>query len=80
MPKYSFTQYFENTVLTKRSHLRKDWCIHVIENAARCEPQERNRHRFWARVEGLNGRYLRVITLEDKVAMHNAFIDRDFVP
>ena len=36
--------------------------------------------RPYLRIEGLEGRYLRVITLEDKVTIHNAFPDREFVP
>lgn len=43
MAEYRFTEYFENEVLQKRSYLRKEWCIHVIDNAVRCERQEDNR-------------------------------------
>ena len=77
---YSFTTYFETKVLAKRPYLRREWCIYVIENAVRAEPQEQNRYRFWAAVPDLDGRYLRVVTLRDKVTIHNAFPDRDFVP
>jgi hypothetical protein len=62
---YMFTDYFETEVLRKRPYLRREWCIHVIENAIRSE---------------LEGRYLRVITLEDRVTIHNAFPDRRFKP
>ena len=44
---YLFTAYFENEVLRKRPHLRREWCI---------------------------------ITLEDQVTIHNAFLDRRFKP
>jgi hypothetical protein len=80
MPAYSFTKYFENEVLRKRPYLRKEWCIHVIEHATHSEPQENNRYRFWATIDELGGRYLRVVTLEDKVTIHNAFPDRGFKP
>ena len=80
MVEYKYTEYFENEVLRKRPYLRKEWCIFVIENAIRSEPQEHNRHRFWAAITELDGRYLRVITLEDKVKIHNAFPDRGFKP
>ena len=80
MMEYQYTPYFENEVLRKRPYLRKEWCIFVIENAVRSEPQEHNRHRFWAAIAELGGRYLRVITLEDKVTIHNAFPDRGFKP
>ena len=42
--------------------------------------QENNRHRFWGEIPELEGRYLRVVTLEDKVTIHNAFPDRRFKP
>jgi hypothetical protein len=78
MPAYRFTQYFENEVLRKRPYLKKEWCIQVIENAVVSAPQEQRRYRFWAPVPELDGRYLRVVTLEDKVTIHNAFPDRRF--
>jgi hypothetical protein len=77
---HQFTEYFENVVLKKRPYLRKEWCIRVVENPIRSEPQEHNRHRFWGEVSELAGRYLRVITLEDKRTIHNAFLDRRFMP
>jgi len=77
---YGFTDYFEKEVLRKRPYLKKSWCIYVIENAERSEPQEHNRYRFWATIPELEGRYLRVVTLEDKVTIHNAFPDRGFTP
>ena len=80
MTKYRFTPYFENEVLRKRPYLRKEWCIWVIENATKSEPQEHNRYRFWAAIDGLGGRILRVVTLEDKITIHNAFPDRGFKP
>ena len=80
MIKYKFTSYFENEVLRKRPYLRKEWCIYVLENAIQSEPQENNRYRFWAALPELDGRYLRVITLEDTLTIHNAFPDRGFKP
>lgn len=80
MDSYRFTDYFETAVLRKRPYLRKEWCIYVLENAIRTEPQEHNRYRFWAAIPALGGRYLRVVTLADKVTIHNAFPDRGFKP
>jgi hypothetical protein len=77
---YNFTAYFENEVLRKRPYVRKEWCIRVLENPIRSEPQEKNRYRFWGRIEELEGRVLRVVTLEDKITIHNAFPDRGFNP
>lgn len=75
---YRFTEYFETSVLRKRPYLKKEWCVYVIENAVRSEPQEHNRYRFWAKVPELGDRYLRVITLSDRITIHNAFPDRNF--
>jgi hypothetical protein len=78
MEQYFFTEYFENEVLRKRPYLKRDWCIKVLENPVKVEKQEKNRYRFWARIPELEGRYLRVVTLEDKKTIHNAFPDRRF--
>jgi hypothetical protein len=76
---YRFTEYFEKKVLAKRPYLTKELCIRVVEAPLRFERQE-NRYRFWQAVPELEGRFLRVITLEDKVTIHNAFLDRRFKP
>jgi len=73
-----FTAYFENEVMRKRPYIKKQWCIRVVENPLCVERQENNRYRFWGRIEELQGRFLRVITLEDKKTIHNAFPDRRF--
>lgn len=80
MERYAFTDYFETIVLTRRPYLKREWCLYVLQNAVRNEPQGLDRHRFWAAIPELGGRYLRVITLADKVTIHNAFPDRRFRP
>ena len=76
--KYKFTEYFEKEVQRKRPYIKKEWCFRVIENPIVSEPQENNRFRFWGKVEELEGKILRVVTLEDKITIHNAFPDRRF--
>jgi hypothetical protein len=76
----AFTPYFENVVLRRRPYLKREWCLHVLENPIRIEPQEGNRFRLWAAIPELDGRYLRVVTLGDMVTVHNAFPDRRFRP
>ena len=44
----------------------------------RVERQDDNRYGFWVAVPELGGRILRVVTLDDKVTIHNAFLDRSF--
>jgi hypothetical protein len=75
---YKFTEYFEKEVLRKRPYLKKEWCISVIEQPLRAEPQEHNRFRFWGVIPELEGRVIRVVTLSDKKTIHNAFPDRGF--
>jgi hypothetical protein len=55
-------------------------CVAVVQNPLRSEPQEQNRFRYWAAVPELGGRFLRVVTLADRVTIHNAFPDRRFRP
>lgn len=76
--KYSFTPYFENEVLKKRTYLQREWCFRVIENPLKIEVQENQRVRFWGVIEEFDGRVLRVVTLKDRVTIHNAFPDRGF--
>ncbi len=80
MPDYKFTAYFEKQVMRKRPYLTKEICIRVIQSPAHVELQEEDRYRFWASVEELEGRFLRVVTLSDKLTIHNAFLDRGFRP
>ena len=78
--KYKFTDYFLKEVLRKRPYLKKEWCIQVIENPIKVEKQENNRYRYWGTVDELDGKFLRVITLDDQMTIHNAFPDRRFIP
>ncbi|MFN0068169.1 MAG: hypothetical protein ACKVYV_11085 [Limisphaerales bacterium] len=78
---YAFTAYFENKVLAKRPYLTKAMCLRVVMQPERKELQEDGeRVRFWAVVEELGARYLRVVTLADERTIHNAFPDRRFRP
>jgi len=75
---YKYTTYFENEVLRKRSYIKKEWCIRIIENPIKFERQEHNRYRFWGIIKEYENRVFRVITLDDKLTIHNAFPDRSF--
>ena len=80
MINYKFTDYFENEVLRKQPYLKKKWCIRIVEHPLKVEAQEHNRFRFWGVINELEGRVIRVVTLEDKTTIHNAFPDRGFEP
>lgn len=71
------TRYFEEQVLRKRPYIRREWCRMVLDNPVRVETQPDGRVRYWGLVPEL-GKYLRVVTLEDRETIHNAFPDRRF--
>ena len=75
---YKYTEYFEKEVLRKRPYLKKEWCEKIIDDPLHMERQENNRWRFWGIVDELNGKVIRVVTLDDKTTIHNAFPDRGF--
>lgn len=80
MPQYLFTTYFENRISRNRPYIKKEWCVRVVENPIHVEEQEDGRFRFWGKIDELEGRFLRVVTLSDKITIHNAFPDRGFKP
>ncbi|MCH2448758.1 MAG: hypothetical protein MK198_01305 [Gracilimonas sp.] len=80
MKEFKYTAYFENEVLRKRPYIKKEWCIEVVESPEKVEQQKDNRFRFWAKITEFENRYHRVITLEDKRTIPNAFPDRRFEP
>ena len=80
MPDYQFTPYFEKEVMRKRPYLTKEMGIRAIQSPMRVEPQDGDRYRFWGKVDELQGRFLRVVTLSDKLTINNAFLDRGFRP
>ena len=75
-----FTDYVENDVLRNRPYLSKEWCAAVLRRPFRVERRPDGRYRFWGLVPELGGRYLRVVTLADRVTVHHAFPDRRFTP
>jgi len=68
---YKFTNYFENQVLKKRPYLKKVWCRNKIQI-------DSDRFRFWGIIPEFENKTIRVITLKDKLTIHNAFPDRSF--
>ncbi len=78
MIKHKYADYFINEVLRKRPYIKKEWCWRIIEKPIKVEKQEGNRYRFWGRIKELDNKIFRVVTLEDKITIHNAFPDRRF--
>ncbi len=72
------TDYFRNDVMVKRPYIKVEWLELALSNPVRREIQANDgRIRHWVWIEELN-RYLRVVTLEDGITVHNAFPDRRF--
>jgi len=71
------TRYFEEQVLRKRPYIRREWCEEALRMPLRREIQSDGRVRHWLFVAE-RGQYLRVVTLEDNMTVHNAFFDRNF--
>jgi len=70
-------RYFREQVLRKRSYLKEEWIIEVMNNPIKKEIQSDERIRYWGFVKEL-GKYLRVVTLGDGETVLNAFPDRNF--
>ncbi|WP_167492216.1 hypothetical protein [Leptospira koniambonensis] len=54
-----------------------EWVIETISNPDYKVIQIDKRFRYWKWIDGAQ-KYLRVITLEDRETIHNAFFDRGF--
>lgn len=79
MPELKTTDYFRNDVLSKRPYIKPEWCLAALSEPYRREIQDDGRIRHWIFVDELN-KYLRVVTLDDGITIHNAFPDRRFKP
>ena len=71
------TCYFEEQILRKRPYIKREWCEQALRQPAHREVQPDGRIRYWILIPEL-GRYLRVVTLENSMTVHNAFPDRNF--
>jgi len=71
------TRYFIEQVLFKRPYLKSEWIEEIINKRLNETIQGDGRIRYWGYIEE-DGKYLRVITLEDRQTVHNAFFDRNF--
>jgi hypothetical protein len=79
MADLKFTPYFERRAL-KRPYVTRALCIATVLEPSKAIEQPDGRWRFWRSFDELGGRYLRVVTLADRVTVLNAFLDRGFRP
>jgi len=72
------TQYFLYTRnRADRSAIKLEWIEHVVICPVRTQKQADGRFKKWGFIQE-EGKYLRVILLEDEETVHNAFFDRGF--
>ena len=72
------TRYFDYTrKRSDRAQIKEDWIKSVIENPEKTETQSDGRIRKGAKILEA-GKYLRLILLEDKETVHNAFFERSY--
>ncbi len=75
------TKYFKATrIRPDREIIKDEWIQYVVQHPERDQIQADARIKRWARIEEMEGRYLRVILLADDETIHNVFFDRGFKP
>ena len=75
------TKYFKATrIRPDREIIKDEWIQYVVQHPEREQIQTDGRIKRWARIEEMEGRYLRVILLADDETIHNVFFDRGFKP
>ena len=73
-----FTQYFLATQKRDdRKSIKLEWIEFVYNNPIKEEIQTDGRIKRWAFIDEVQ-KYLRIVILEDKETIHNAFFDRNF--
>lgn len=74
-----YTQYFlAMRTRSDRAGIQLEWIQRVIDMPRKETIQADGRIRRWASITEADGRFLRVILLEDGETVHNAFFDRGF--
>lgn len=75
------TKYYQATRRRPdRAVIHDEWIQRVIESPEREYVQADVRVRRWAKIEEMEGRYLRVVLLSDRETVHNAIFDRGYKP
>ena len=60
-----------------RKNIKLEWIEYVFEHPEKEDIQFDGRIRKWAKIDEVQ-KYLRIVVLEDKKTIHNAFFDRSF--
>jgi len=73
------TAYFRDVVRAKHPGIEEAWILRVMAKPLEERRQPDGRYALWGLVPEAENRALRVITLEDRETVHNAFFDRGFL-
>jgi hypothetical protein len=69
------TEYFKAMCIRPdRAGIKMEWIQRTTQNPIKIQIQTDGWIRCWAKIEENEGRYLRVILLEDGETIHNAFL------
>jgi len=63
--------------MANRHEIQWDWCERVTRLPVEVVEQADGRFRMWGYIEEVN-RYLRIVTLDDRETLDNAFFDRRY--
>ena len=73
------TGYFKHVhARFDRKWILDEWIDQTIKDPEARHVQRDGRIRLWKRIPAAEGRWLRVVLLEDGETIHNAFFDRRF--
>ena len=73
------TQYFQHVRMRPdRRNIKTEWIELAVVQPDAERMQADGRIRRWKRISEADGRWLRVVLLEDGETVHNAFFDRRF--
>ena len=61
-----------------RKQIRDEWIEETIREPEAKQIQSDGRIRLWKRIQSADGKWLRIVLLEDGETIHNAFFDRRF--
>lgn len=73
------TAYFRDVVRQKHPGIAEAWIMRVLADPLEERSQADGRIALWGLVPEAQNRALRVINLEVRVTVHNAFVDRGFL-
>ncbi|WP_309224482.1 hypothetical protein [Halomicronema sp. CCY15110] len=73
-----FTDYYLNEASNKHPDIAIEWIERAFNNPVKETIQADGRIVRWGNIPEKSGRALRIVILEDRETIHNAFFDRNF--